>query len=117
MTAKAAKSKAKSTKRKGGTGSGSASRKAKAAKASATAASRRNGHVKRLRPGELDGLVLGFMRKNEKDLPLSASAIAKGIGRSAGAVGNCLERLASAKKARLANKAPREYDLKGVSSR
>ncbi|HEX8752824.1 MAG TPA: hypothetical protein VF731_05350 [Solirubrobacterales bacterium] len=117
MTAKAGKPKAESTKKKGRGGSGSNAPKAKAVQASATAASRRNGHVKRLRPGELDGLVLSFMRKHEKDLPLSASAIAKGIGRSAGAVGNCLERLASAKKARLANKAPREYDLKGVGSR
>ena len=74
-------------------------------------------HVKRLRPGQLDGLVLSFMHKHEKDLPMSPGTIAKGIGRSSGAVGNCLERLAKAKQARLAKKAPREYDLKGVRSR
>lgn len=78
---------------------------------------RTNGHKKRLRPGELDGHVLTYMCENEKDLPMTPTAIATGIGRSAGAVGNCLERLAKAKKARLAKKAPREYDLKGVKAR
>jgi hypothetical protein len=71
----------------------------------------------RLRPGELDGLVLSFMCEREKELPMSPSAIAKGIGRSSGAVGNCLDRLAKGKQARLASKAPRKYDLKGVKAR
>lgn len=71
----------------------------------------------RLRPGELDGLVLSYMCKNEKDLPVTPGTIAKAIGRSSGAVGNCLKRLAKAKKARLAKKAPRAYDLKGVNAR
>ena len=48
---------------------------------------------KRLRPGELDGLVLSYLSKHEKDGPLTASAVAKGIERS-GAVANCLRRLA-----------------------
>lgn len=73
--------------------------------------------TKRLRPGELDGLVLSYMCKNEKDLPVTPGTIAKAIGRSSGAVGNCLERLAKAKKARLAKKTPRAYDLKGVKAR
>lgn len=73
--------------------------------------------TKRLRPGELDGLVLSYMCKNEKDLPMTPGTVAKAIGRSSGAVGNCLERLAKAKKARLAKKAPRAYDLKGVKAR
>lgn len=98
---------------------GSGDKKPKAAKAAGGTGGResRNGHSKRLRPGQLDGLVLSFMHKNEKDLPMSPGTIAKGIGRSSGAVGNCLERLAKAKKARLAKKTPREYDLKGVSAR
>lgn len=98
---------------------GSGGKKSKAAKAAGGAGGRgsRNGHSKRLRPGQLDGLVLSFMHGNEKDLPMSPGTIAKGIGRSSGAVGNCLERLAKAKKARLAKKAPREYDLKGVNGR
>lgn len=58
------------------------------------------------RPGELDGLVLAYLRKHVADGPLTATAIGKGIGRSPGAVANCLARLAKAKKARLARKAP-----------
>jgi len=65
----------------------------------------------RLRPGELDGLVLGYMRKHKKELPLTASAIAKGIDRSSGAVANCLDRLAKKKTARQAKRKPRAYDL------
>ena len=71
----------------------------------------------RLGPGELDGLVLGYMREHEDELPSSPSAIAKAIERSAGAVANCLERLAKAKQVRLAKKTPRKYDLKGIGSR
>jgi hypothetical protein len=64
---------------------------------------------RRLRPGELDGLVLSYLCKHEKDGPLTATAVANGIDRSAGAVANCLARLAKAKKVRLARKAPRAY--------
>jgi len=56
-------------------------------KAGARKATGSNG---RLRTGELDGLVLAYMRKHQDELPLSASAIAKGTGRSGGAVANCL---------------------------
>jgi hypothetical protein len=95
-----------------------ASPKAAPSKAKAAAAS--NGgakHTKRLRPGELDGLVLSYMCKHEGELPLTASAIGKGIEKSSGAVANCLARLAKAKKARLAKKTPRAYDLRGVTAR
>lgn len=64
---------------------------------------------KRLHPGELDGLVLAYMCKNGADGPLTASAIAKGIDRSSGAVANCLRRLTKARKLRQAKKAPRAY--------
>ncbi|HEY0319208.1 MAG TPA: hypothetical protein VGC49_13070 [Solirubrobacterales bacterium] len=65
-------------------------------------------HKKRLRPGELDGIVLSYLRKHEKEGPLTATAIAKGLGgRSAGAVANCLARLARDGKVRQATKAPR----------
>lgn len=67
---------------------------------------------KRLRPGELDGLVLAYMTEHNKDGPLSASAIGKGIERSSGAVANCLIRLAKEKKVRLAKKSPRRYAVK-----
>jgi hypothetical protein len=64
---------------------------------------------KRLRPGELDGLVLAFMRKHKGDGPLTATAIGKGIGRSVGAVANCLARLVKDKKVRQAKRKPRSY--------
>jgi len=67
---------------------------------------------KRLRPGELDGLVLTYMRRHRKDGPLTATAIGKGIGRSAGAVSNCLARLAKEQKVRQARRKPRAYALK-----
>ncbi len=63
---------------------------------------------KRLRPGELDGQVLAYMRKHRKDGPLTASA----IGRSAGAIANCLARLAKENKVRQAKKRPRAYALR-----
>jgi hypothetical protein len=65
----------------------------------------------RLRPGQLDGLVLGYMKKHEGELPITATKVARGIKRSSGAVGNCLERLAKAKKVRRVGKKPRRYDL------
>ncbi len=64
---------------------------------------------KRLRPGELDGLVLSYMAKHKDDGPLTATAIGKGIERSAGAVSNCLARLAKEKKVRQTKKRPRAY--------
>ena len=72
---------------------------------------------KRLRPGELDGLVLSYLRKHEADGLLTATAIGKGIKRSPGAVANCLARLAKAKQVRLAKKAPRAYLLKEAKAR
>ena len=65
----------------------------------------------RLRAGGLDPLVLGYLRKHEADGPLTASAIAKGIKRSSGAVANCLARLAKANKVRQAKKKPRAYAI------
>jgi len=72
---------------------------------------------KRLRPGELDGLVLSYMRKHGDDGAFTASAIGTGIGRSSGAVANCLARLAKAKTVRQAKRKPRAYALTGVKSR
>jgi hypothetical protein len=46
----------------------------------------------RLRPGELDGLVLGYLSEHKEGGPLTPSAIAKGLERSSGAVANCLAR-------------------------
>lgn len=65
--------------------------------------------AKRLRPGELDGLVLTYLSEHESDGPLTATAIGKGIERSAGAVANCLTRLAKEKKVRQVKRKPRSY--------
>lgn len=73
---------------------------------------------RRLRPGELDGLVLSYLCKHQKGGPLTATAIAKGLGgRSAGAVSNCLERLVRERKVRRAGTEPRTYAIRGERSR
>lgn len=69
--------------------------------------------LKRLRPGQLDCLVLDYMKAHPKEGPLTATSIAKGLGgRSAGAVANCLTRLAEEGKVRQAKRTPRAYALK-----
>ena len=65
--------------------------------------------AKRLRPGELDGLVLAYLAEHKDDGPLTATAIGKGIGRSAGAIANCLGRLAKDRKVRQVKKRPRTF--------
>jgi len=65
----------------------------------------------RLGPGELDGLVLAYMRKRKNDGPLTPSAIGRGIKRSSGAVANCLARLDKAGRVRQAKRKPRSYVL------
>lgn len=77
-------------------------------KAKATAAS---GSSPRLRPGELDGLVLGHMREHRSGLPITAGKIAKAIERSSGAVGNCLERLEKSNEVRRVEDKPKKYAL------
>jgi hypothetical protein len=73
---------------------------------------------RRLRPGELDGLVLSYLCKHRKDGPLTATAIAKGLGgRSAGAVSNCLDRLVRERKVRLTRKTPRAYVIRDERTR
>jgi hypothetical protein len=69
--------------------------------------------LKRLRPGQLDCLVLDYMKAHRKEGPLTATSIAKGLGgRSAGAVANCLFRLAEGKEIRQVNQRPRRYATK-----
>jgi DNA-binding transcriptional ArsR family regulator len=63
----------------------------------------------RLRPGQLDGLVLDYMHKHATGEPLGPTAVAKGLGRSSGAVGNCLKRLAGTGQVRQTSKQPRGY--------
>jgi hypothetical protein len=71
----------------------------------------------RLRPGELDGLVLAYMRDHGAERPFSPGKVARGIGKSSGAVANCLERLAGSKEVRRVRKKPRTYDLKVPAGR
>jgi len=114
-----AKPKERSPKKKSGA---KASRKSKASvkkaatkpKGKAAAAPKAtSGTSERLRPGELDGLVIAHLREKTDALPLGAGAVAKGIGRSSGAVGNCLERLAKSEKSQIrrVTEKPRTYDL------
>jgi len=63
----------------------------------------------RLRPGQLDGLVLVYMREQATKEPLGPTAVAKGLGRSSAAVGNCLKRLAAAGHVRQAGEHPLRY--------
>jgi hypothetical protein len=60
----------------------------------------------RLRPGQLDGLVLAYMREHVGEAPHTASAIGKAINRSSGATANCLKRLAEAGQVREASERP-----------
>lgn len=69
---------------------------------------------KRLRPGELDKLVLAYMGKHQNNGPLTAGTIAKGIQRSSGAVANCLVRLTKDKRVRQAKRKPRAYTRKAA---
>jgi hypothetical protein len=70
---------------------------------------RRKASGDRLRPGQLDGLVLGYLKAHKSDGPLGPSAVAKGLGRSSGAVGNCLIRLAAASRVCQIGEQPRRY--------
>ena len=72
---------------------------------------------KRLRPGELDGLVLAYVKKHKSDGPLTASAIGKELGRSSGAVSNCLGRLVKSKQVRQTKKKPRSFEYKEMDGR
>ena len=65
--------------------------------------------ARRLRPGQLDGLVLEYIDKQGADTTVGATAVAKALGRSAGAVGNCLTRLVTAGRVRQVSDKPRRY--------
>lgn len=58
------------------------------------------GSRKRSGPGQLDRLVLAYMKRQGGRLPLSPSAVAHGINAPPGAVGNCLSRRETAEKVR-----------------
>jgi DNA-binding IclR family transcriptional regulator len=65
--------------------------------------------ARRLRPGQLDGLVLDYLREHANNEPHTPAAVAKALRRSSGAVGNCLARLAAAGRVRQTSDHPRCY--------
>lgn len=65
----------------------------------------------RLKPGQLDGLVLAYLKKNADSGPHGPTTVAKALERSSGAVGNCLVRLTKDKKVRQDSDKPRRYSL------
>lgn len=71
----------------------------------------RKGSGERLRPGQLDGLVLGYLREHAADGPLSPSAVGKGLARSSGATANSLKRLAEAGRVQEVSERPRRYAI------
>jgi DNA-binding transcriptional ArsR family regulator len=64
-----------------------------------------------LKPGQLDGLVLAYLKENADSGPHGPTAVARALDRSSGAVGNCLVRLTKAKEVRKDNEKPRRYSL------
>lgn len=71
----------------------------------------------RLRPGQLDDLVLDYLRNRVAEGPLGPAAVAKGLSRSSGAVANCLARLAAAGQVRETRQSPRRYSPAAGSRR
>jgi DNA-binding transcriptional ArsR family regulator len=63
--------------------------------------------TQRLRPGQLDELVLDYI--NSQGAAVGATVVAKALGRSGGAVGNCLTRLAAAGRVRKVSDKPQRY--------
>lgn len=61
-----------------------------------------------LRPGPLDGLVLAYLNEHAADA-IGPTAVARALGRSSGAVGNCLRRLAATERVRQVSEHPRRY--------
>ncbi|MGH2947557.1 MAG: MarR family transcriptional regulator [Solirubrobacteraceae bacterium] len=72
--------------------------------------------TQRLRPGQLDGLVLDYIDSQGKRAAVGATAVAKALGRSTGAVGNCLTRLAAAGRVRQVSDKPRRYSSATAAS-
>ena len=63
--------------------------------------------TERLRPGQLDGLVLDYVRTATE--PVGPVTVARALGRSNGAVANCLARRAKAGDLKQVNDKPRRY--------
>jgi hypothetical protein len=83
----------------------------RATKRQAAGAATNGSGGERLKPGQLDGLVIAFLKKNDDSAPHSPTGVANALQRSSGAVGNCLVRLARAKQVRQDSDKPRRYSL------
>lgn len=64
-----------------------------------------------LKPGQLDELVLAYLKDNADSGPHGPTTVAKALVRSSGAVGNCLVRLTQAEQVRQDSEKPRRYGL------
>jgi predicted ArsR family transcriptional regulator len=64
--------------------------------------------IDRLRPGQLDDLVMNHVRS--LDEPVGPVAVARALGRSSGAVANCLTRHAKAGDLKQVGDKPRRYE-------
>jgi hypothetical protein len=70
-----------------------------------------SGKLERLKAGGLEPLVLAYLKEHKGDAPHGPSQVAKALGRSSGAVGNCLVRLTDAEKTKCVSDKPLRYDL------
>lgn len=65
----------------------------------------------RLKPGQLEPLVLAYLKANTESGPHGPTTVANALERSSGAVGNCLVRLTTANKVKQVSDKPRRYSL------
>jgi MarR family len=70
-----------------------------------------SGDADRLKPGQLEPLVLAYLEANADSGPHGPTIVAKALERSSGAVSNCLVRLTAAKKVKQVSDKPRRYSL------
>jgi hypothetical protein len=89
----------------------SAPQASSAAESEPSASSKAKAPGEHLKPGQLDGLVLAYLKENPGSGPHGPTTVAKALGRSSGAVGNCLVRLTKAKQVRQDSDKPRRYSL------
>ena len=68
--------------------------------------------AERLRPGQLEPLVLAYLEEHADSGPHGPSTVAKALERSSGAVSNCLTRLTKDKQVSQDNDKPRRYSLR-----
>jgi hypothetical protein len=65
----------------------------------------------RLKAGGLEPLVLDYLKESTDTAPHGPSQVAQALGRSSGAVSNCLVRLTKAKKTKRVGTKRQRYDL------